>query len=132
MNIKLYTMLLRPHTTNIALAGLHLTKSLCTVPSMTMPRLYGPNKSQSELTRFYKCFNNNITALNTFLFCRNMGAYSYISPRLMTATRELNNNEKRARYVGRMVSSAPATGMTKIHKQEYDDILKGVFGEVAP
>ena len=62
---------------------------------------------------------------------RNMGAYSYISPRLMTATRELNKNEKRARYVGRMVSSAPATGMSKIHKKEYNDILEGVFGKVA-
>ena len=50
-----------------------------------------------------------------------MGAYSYISPRLMTATRELNNNEKPARYVGRMVSSAPATGMSKIHTKEYND-----------
>eukprot|EP00956_Cyclotella_meneghiniana_P032424 scaffold89173_cov65-Cyclotella_meneghiniana.AAC.1 len=62
---------------------------------------------------------------------KNMGAYSYISPRLMTATRELNNNEKRARYVGRMVSSAPATGMSKIHTKEYNDILNGVFGKVA-
>lgn len=62
---------------------------------------------------------------------RNMGAYSYISPRLMTATRELNKNEKRARYVGRMVSSAPATGMSKIHKKEYNDILMGVFGKIA-
>jgi hypothetical protein len=64
-------------------------------------------------------------------FHRNMGAYSYISPRLMTATRELNKNEKRARYVGRMVSSAPATGMSKIHKKEYNDILMGVFGQIA-
>lgn len=38
---------------------------------------------------------------------KNMGAYSYVMPRIMTATRELNNNEKRPRYVGRMVSSAP-------------------------
>ena len=60
---------------------------------------------------------------------KNMGAYSYVMPRIMTATRELNNNEKRPRYVGRMVSSAPATGMTKIHQKEYTDILAGVFGE---
>ncbi|KAL7504725.1 hypothetical protein ACHAXN_005141 [Cyclotella atomus] len=66
------------------------------------------------------------------LYCsKNMGAYSYISPRLMTATRELNKNEKRARYVGRMVSSAPATGMSKIHKKEYNDILMGIFGQIA-
>ena len=60
---------------------------------------------------------------------KNMGAYSYVIPRVMTATRELNNNEKRPRYVGRMVSSAPATGMAKIHKKEYVDIMDGVFGQ---
>lgn len=58
-----------------------------------------------------------------------MGAYSYVTPRMMTATRELNDNEKRPRYVGRMVSSAPATGMAKIHKKEYADIMDGVFGQ---
>ena len=63
------------------------------------------------------------------LLLRNMGAYSYVTPRMMTATRELNDNEKRPRYVGRMVSSAPATGMAKIHKREYDIIMDGVYGE---
>jgi len=58
---------------------------------------------------------------------KNMGAYSYVTPRIMTATRELNKLEKRPRYVGRMVSSAPATGMAKIHKKEYMDIMDGVF-----
>ena len=56
-----------------------------------------------------------------------MGAYAYVAPRMMTATREINENEKRPRYVGRMVSSAPATGMGKIHKKEYADIMDGVF-----
>lgn len=60
---------------------------------------------------------------------KNMGAYSYVLPRIMTATRELNNDEKRARYVGRSVSAAPATGMGKVHQQEYQDILTGVFGK---
>jgi len=60
---------------------------------------------------------------------KNMGAYSYVNPRLMTATRELNKDEKRPRYVGRRVSSAPATGMSKIHQREYRDILEGVFGK---
>lgn len=58
-----------------------------------------------------------------------MGAYSYVNPRLMTATRELNKDEKRPRYVGRRVSSAPATGMGKIHQAEYRDILEGIFGK---
>lgn len=60
---------------------------------------------------------------------KNMGAYSYVNPRLMTATRELNKDEKRPRYVGRGVSSAPATGMGKIHQAEYRGILEGVFGK---
>jgi len=58
---------------------------------------------------------------------KNMGAYSYVTPRMMTATRELNKVEKRPRFVGRMVSSAPATGMSKIHKKEYSDIMDGIF-----
>ena len=59
---------------------------------------------------------------------KNMGAYSYVAPRLETATRELNGEEKRPRYVGRPVSAAPATGMGKIHQKEYRDIMFGVYG----
>ena len=58
-----------------------------------------------------------------------MGAYSYFLTRFMTATRELNKDEKRARYVGRSVSAAPATGMSKVHQKEYQMILDGVFGK---
>jgi len=57
-----------------------------------------------------------------------MGAYSYVTPRIMTATRELNEAEKRPRYVGRNVSAAPATGMGAVHAREYQAILEGVFG----
>jgi 2-oxoglutarate dehydrogenase E1 component len=60
---------------------------------------------------------------------RNMGAYSYVNSRIMTATREINGNETRPRYVGRPVSAAPATGMTLVHQAEYNDILNGVFGK---
>jgi len=60
---------------------------------------------------------------------KNMGAFSYVQPRIMTATRQLNDIEIRARYVGREVSAAPATGMGTIHQAEYKSILNGVFGE---
>jgi 2-oxoglutarate dehydrogenase E1 component len=60
---------------------------------------------------------------------KNMGAYSYCLPRIMTATRELNGLEKRPRYVGRAVSAAPATGMAKVHQMEYQSIMNGVFGQ---
>lgn len=59
---------------------------------------------------------------------KNMGAYSYCLPRIMTATRELNGNEQRPRYVGRTVSAAPATGMGKVHQHEFGNIMTGVFG----
>lgn len=59
---------------------------------------------------------------------KNMGAYSYVAPRLETATREINNDEKRPRYVGRPVSAAPATGMGKVHQKEYQAIMDGIFG----
>mmetsp|Transcript_14344 Transcript_14344/g.16991 ORF Transcript_14344/g.16991 Transcript_14344/m.16991 type:complete len:1053 (-) Transcript_14344:380-3538(-) len=59
---------------------------------------------------------------------KNMGAFSYISPRIETATREINEVEKRPRYVGRSVSAAPATGMAKVHKMEYEEIMEGIFG----
>lgn len=59
---------------------------------------------------------------------KNMGAFSYISPRVETATRETNGIEKRPRYVGRRVSAAPATGMSKVHQKEYQEIMEGIFG----
>jgi 2-oxoglutarate dehydrogenase E1 component len=60
---------------------------------------------------------------------KNMGAYAYILPRLMTSTREINGKEQRARYVGRPVSAAPATGMGKAHQLECQNIMEGVFGK---
>lgn len=59
---------------------------------------------------------------------KNMGPYAYVLPRVMTATREINGEEKRPRYVGRNVSAAPATGMSKVHQAEHQNILDGVFG----
>jgi 2-oxoglutarate dehydrogenase E1 component len=59
---------------------------------------------------------------------KNMGAFAYCNPRIMTATRDINREEKRARYVGRSVSAAPATGMGRVHQREYQDIMDRVFG----
>jgi 2-oxoglutarate dehydrogenase E1 component len=55
---------------------------------------------------------------------KNMGAYSYVDPRIMTATRAINGAEKRAVYVGRSTSAAPATGMHKVHAAELEEILE--------
>eukprot|EP00612_Vaucheria_litorea_P005795 CAMPEP_0171464818 /NCGR_PEP_ID=MMETSP0945-20130129/8029_1 /TAXON_ID=109269 /ORGANISM="Vaucheria litorea, Strain CCMP2940" /LENGTH=956 /DNA_ID=CAMNT_0011992071 /DNA_START=277 /DNA_END=3147 /DNA_ORIENTATION=+ len=55
---------------------------------------------------------------------KNMGAYSYVMPRIMTATREVNKNEKRPHYIGRPTSASPATGMSKVHAAELEAILQ--------
>jgi 2-oxoglutarate dehydrogenase E1 component len=59
---------------------------------------------------------------------KNMGCYMYVLPRIRTATRDINNDEKRPIYVGRAVSAAPATGMSKVHQMEHQAILNEVFG----
>mmetsp|Transcript_9443 Transcript_9443/g.14516 ORF Transcript_9443/g.14516 Transcript_9443/m.14516 type:complete len:1074 (+) Transcript_9443:233-3454(+) len=62
---------------------------------------------------------------------KNMGAYSYVLPRIMTATREINDDEKRPRYVGRKVSAAPATGMGMVHQHEYKIIMDEIYGDAS-
>ncbi|CAM9154642.1 unnamed protein product [Chrysoparadoxa australica] len=54
---------------------------------------------------------------------KNMGCWSYIMPRIMSATRQLNSEEKRPVYVGRECSAAPATGLGQVHIQEHESIL---------
>lgn len=54
---------------------------------------------------------------------RNQGFWSYVAPRIATATRELNNEERYPLYVGRFASAAPATGTPSIHEREQNDIL---------
>jgi 2-oxoglutarate dehydrogenase complex dehydrogenase (E1) component-like enzyme len=82
---------------------------------------------EENLQAVQNCSENT----NTFLcLYRNMGAYAYVLPRIMTATREINKDEKRPRYVGRSVSAAPATGMGLVHQAEYQEIIDSVFGSL--
>lgn len=56
---------------------------------------------------------------------KNMGAWSFVQPRIATATRVLNNQEKRSGYVGRAPSAAVATGLgTRAHNAEQNAILE--------
>lgn len=59
---------------------------------------------------------------------KNMGAWSFVEPRVATATRVLNGSERRARYVGRCVSAATATGLgQKVHDAEEAEFLAAAF-----
>jgi 2-oxoglutarate dehydrogenase E1 component len=59
---------------------------------------------------------------------KNMGAWSYVQPRIATATRSINNNEKRAIYAGRKPAAATATGMGgRAHEAEQNGILNAAL-----
>ena len=59
---------------------------------------------------------------------KNMGSWSFVEPRIATATRVLNGTERRARYVGRCVSAATATGMgQKVSDAEEQEFIAAAF-----
>jgi 2-oxoglutarate dehydrogenase E1 component len=59
---------------------------------------------------------------------RNMGPWSYIEPRMKTATRVINNKEMSPHYVGRDPSAATATGLGgAFHNKEQALIIKAAF-----
>jgi 2-oxoglutarate dehydrogenase E1 component len=55
---------------------------------------------------------------------KNMGAWSFVQPRIATATRTLNSVEKRPSYVGRKPAAATATGLgARAHNAEQNSII---------
>ncbi len=58
---------------------------------------------------------------------KNMGAYSYVAPRLQEAFGELAGKGVSFRYVGRTERASPAIGSPKVHSQEQMEIIKGCF-----
>lgn len=55
----------------------------------------------------------------------NMGAYSYVNPRLATAMRPLGRGSiEDIKYVGRAPSAATATGFYSVHVQEQMELVK--------
>jgi len=56
---------------------------------------------------------------------KNMGSWFYTSPRIKTSLRSFNGAS--AIYVGRPPAASPATGFSKIHKLEQDELVKKAF-----
>lgn len=55
----------------------------------------------------------------------NMGAYSYIAPRLYTAMKALQRgNFDDIKYVGRPPSAATATGFYTVHQKEQAELVE--------
>ena len=59
---------------------------------------------------------------------KNMGPWSFVQPRIITATRTLNGVEKQPRFVGRKPSAATATGLGgRAHTAEQEAIMAAAF-----
>ncbi|MCO5141567.1 MAG: 2-oxoglutarate dehydrogenase E1 component [Oligoflexia bacterium] len=58
---------------------------------------------------------------------KNMGAYSFVAPRLQELFAGLAQKGLSFRYLGRTERASPAIGSPKIHQQEQSDIIKGCF-----
>ncbi|RLN47766.1 hypothetical protein BBJ28_00020128, partial [Nothophytophthora sp. Chile5] len=54
----------------------------------------------------------------------NMGFWTYVSPRMETALKQINNDERRPTFVGRAPAAAPATGYNAVHQIEQNRIIK--------
>lgn len=55
----------------------------------------------------------------------NMGAYSYIEPRLSTAIKSVNRGgADEIKYVGRPPSAATATGFISMHSREQSELVQ--------
>lgn len=54
-----------------------------------------------------------------------MGAWSFVQPRIETATRVLNGREQRPLYCGRKPSAATATGLgARAHNAEQASVIE--------
>lgn len=58
---------------------------------------------------------------------KNMGAYTFVAPRLQEASAELAARGVSFRYVGRTERASPAIGSPKVHQQEQTEIIKGCY-----
>jgi 2-oxoglutarate dehydrogenase E1 component len=55
---------------------------------------------------------------------QNMGFWTYVEPRIETALKKINQDtSRRAKYVGRVASAAPATGYFAVHQIEQSRII---------
>jgi 2-oxoglutarate dehydrogenase E1 component len=55
---------------------------------------------------------------------KNMGAWFYVKPRLVTTYREGVDKDVVIRYVGRRAAASPATGFAKLHGAEQESVIK--------
>lgn len=69
----------------------------------------------------------------TIIWCqeepKNMGAWSYCEPRIAASLKQINDDSRRASYIGRTPSAATATGLgARAHNAEQAVLIAGALG----
>jgi 2-oxoglutarate dehydrogenase E1 component len=63
---------------------------------------------------------------------KNMGAWTYVRPRIVTTFREGLDKDAVIRYVGRRAAASPATGFAKLHQAEQASVVQESLTGDAP
>jgi 2-oxoglutarate dehydrogenase E1 component len=95
------------------------------VAIIRIPQLY-PFPAE-QIAQTVKCHPNVKQILWAQEEPRNMGAYSFVAPRLQEVFAELAGKGVSFRYVGRTERASPAIGSPKVHVVEQMEIIKGCF-----
>jgi 2-oxoglutarate dehydrogenase E1 component len=59
---------------------------------------------------------------------QNMGAWTFVEPRLCTVLDGLNTGRRTVRYAGRAAAASPATGLMSKHVAQRDKFLEEALG----
>jgi len=59
---------------------------------------------------------------------QNMGAWTFVEPRLATVLEGLGARRQKIRYAGRAASASTATGLMKRHTQQRDQMIEEALG----
>jgi 2-oxoglutarate dehydrogenase E1 component len=59
---------------------------------------------------------------------QNMGAWTFVEPRLCAVLDGLNTGKRSVRYAGRAASASPATGLMSKHIAQRDELLQEALG----
>ncbi|MCY4407978.1 MAG: 2-oxoglutarate dehydrogenase E1 component, partial [Rhodospirillaceae bacterium] len=63
----------------------------------------------------------------------NMGAWTFVAPRIEQVLTELDGAARRPRYVGRTPAASPATGFLVVHQREQRALIdEALGGEAGP
>lgn len=87
-----------------------------------------------EMNKYTNVDHGNGILPGSVIWCqeepKNMGAWQYVRPRLVTSAREGLDRDTVIAYAGRRAAASPATGLAKLHQAEQEAVMyEALFGE---